>query len=146
MSTFLLNLLLQISKALVYSKIKFLFGKEFFHHFRPNRPSGQPAHPAFRSSRGPPSLSPVSAHRPAGPPCLSLSSLVFFPRPTAAATVSHARTPPPGAASAPVTVGAHTPHHSPPHPPTDSLLKRPPSFHYGATPPPPGRPAPPPTL
>jgi hypothetical protein len=43
MSKFLLNLLLQISKALVYSKIKFLFGKDFFLHFRPNRPNGQPA-------------------------------------------------------------------------------------------------------
>jgi hypothetical protein len=32
-------LLLQIFKALVYSKFKFLFGKDFFLHFRPNRPS-----------------------------------------------------------------------------------------------------------
>jgi hypothetical protein len=30
MSKFLLNLLVQISKVLVYSKIQFLFGKEFF--------------------------------------------------------------------------------------------------------------------
>jgi hypothetical protein len=67
MSKFFLNLLLQIFKALIYSKIKFLFGKEFFLHFRPNRPSGQPAHPAFRPSRGPPPLSPALAHWPAGP-------------------------------------------------------------------------------
>jgi hypothetical protein len=53
MSKFLLNLLLQISKAFVYSKIKLLFRKEFFLHFRPNRPSGQLAHPAFWPSRGP---------------------------------------------------------------------------------------------
>jgi hypothetical protein len=40
MSKSLLNLLVQISKAFVYSKIKILFGKEFFGHFRPIRPFG----------------------------------------------------------------------------------------------------------
>jgi hypothetical protein len=50
MSKFLLNLL-QISKTFLYSKIQFLFGKEFFLRFRPNRPSGQPAHPAFRPTQ-----------------------------------------------------------------------------------------------
>jgi hypothetical protein len=35
MSKFLLNLLLQISKALPQSKINFLFGKEFFFTFSP---------------------------------------------------------------------------------------------------------------
>jgi hypothetical protein len=49
MSKFLLNLLVQISKALVYSKIKF-YSENFFPHFRPNRPSSQPAHPEFRPS------------------------------------------------------------------------------------------------
>jgi hypothetical protein len=47
MSKFLLNLLLQIFKVFLYSKIHFSFRKEFFLHFRPNRPSGQPAHTAF---------------------------------------------------------------------------------------------------
>jgi hypothetical protein len=49
MSKFLLNLLVQISKALIYSKIKF-YSEIFFPHFRPNRPSSQPAHPEFRPS------------------------------------------------------------------------------------------------
>jgi hypothetical protein len=38
-SKFHLNLLLQISKALVYSKIQFLFRKEFSFNFRPKRPN-----------------------------------------------------------------------------------------------------------
>jgi hypothetical protein len=38
MSKFLLNLLVQISKVLVYSKIKFYSEKNFPHHFRPTRP------------------------------------------------------------------------------------------------------------
>jgi hypothetical protein len=40
MSKFLLNLLVQISKALVYSKIKFYLEKNFPGHFRPIRPFG----------------------------------------------------------------------------------------------------------
>jgi hypothetical protein len=51
MSKFLLNLLVQISKALVYSKIQFLFEKEFFLRFRPIRPSparAGPLHPTGR--------------------------------------------------------------------------------------------------
>jgi hypothetical protein len=40
MSKFLLNLLLQISKALVNSKIKFLIRKFIFPDFRPSRPRG----------------------------------------------------------------------------------------------------------
>jgi hypothetical protein len=48
MSKFLLNLLVQISKSLAYSKIQFFIRKEILFNFRPNRPSGQPAHPAFR--------------------------------------------------------------------------------------------------
>jgi hypothetical protein len=39
MSKFLLNLLLQISKALVYSKIKLLFRKEFFLTLGPISPA-----------------------------------------------------------------------------------------------------------
>jgi hypothetical protein len=45
MSKFLLNLLVQISKALVYSKNQILFRKEFFPSLL--------AHPAFQPSRGP---------------------------------------------------------------------------------------------
>jgi hypothetical protein len=67
MSKFLLNLFLQISKALVYSKIKFLFRKEFFLHFRPNRPNGQPAHPAFWPSHGPLFFQPAFPPLPTGP-------------------------------------------------------------------------------
>jgi hypothetical protein len=62
MSKFLLNLLLQISKVLVNSKIQFLFGKEFFLRFWPNRPCGQPARPAFQPSQ-PPAL-PLFSRRP----------------------------------------------------------------------------------
>jgi hypothetical protein len=50
MSKFLLNLLLQISKALVYSKNQILFGKEFFSHFGPSfglRPSHGPSPLSF---------------------------------------------------------------------------------------------------
>jgi hypothetical protein len=39
MAKFLLNLLVQISKALVYSKIQFLFGKEFSSDFGPSGPA-----------------------------------------------------------------------------------------------------------
>jgi hypothetical protein len=39
MSKFLINLLLQISKDLVYSKIKLLFGKEIFLTFGPISPT-----------------------------------------------------------------------------------------------------------
>jgi hypothetical protein len=39
MSKFLLNLLVQISKALVYSKIQFLFEKEFSSDFGPPGPA-----------------------------------------------------------------------------------------------------------
>jgi hypothetical protein len=72
MSKFLLNLPLQISKALVNSKIQFLIEKSFFSCFRPGQPCGpfglwpsqptgnavprmpklpRPAHPAARRSR-----------------------------------------------------------------------------------------------
>jgi hypothetical protein len=39
MSKLLLNLLVQISKALVYSKIHFLFEKEFSSYFGPSGPA-----------------------------------------------------------------------------------------------------------
>jgi hypothetical protein len=47
MSKFLLNLLLQISKALVNSKIQFLFEKNFSSEFSPLGPAGQPTPPAL---------------------------------------------------------------------------------------------------
>jgi hypothetical protein len=56
MSKFLLNLLVQISKAMVYSKIKFYSEKKFFRHFRPIRPFGPPAaHSFFFLPAAPPS-------------------------------------------------------------------------------------------
>jgi hypothetical protein len=71
MSKFLLNLLLQISKALVYSKIKFLFGKEFSFTFGPIGPA------ASRTSRGPLVFFPLAA--PLSPLGLSLSAGISRP-------------------------------------------------------------------
>jgi hypothetical protein len=59
MSKFLINLLVQISNALVYSKKK-IIRKGIFFNFQPNRPNGQPAHPTF--------LAPSSQASEAGPP------------------------------------------------------------------------------
>ena len=58
MSTFLLNLLVQISKALLYSKIKFLYGKEFFASLLAHLAQPCPRRPAM--PRRPPA--PRSAH------------------------------------------------------------------------------------
>jgi hypothetical protein len=68
MSKFLINLLLQISKDLVYSKIKLLFGKEIFLTFGPISPTAsRPIRP----------FGPAMAHffsfQPAIPPPLGLS-------------------------------------------------------------------------
>jgi hypothetical protein len=61
---FLLNLLLQIFKALVYSKIKFYSEKNFPRHFRPIRPFG----PVFLFFTGLFSLPfPLDLGLPAGP-------------------------------------------------------------------------------
>jgi hypothetical protein len=65
MSKFLLNLLLQISKALVYSKIKFLFGNEFSFTFGPIGPASS------RPNRGPLIFQPAAPPLPLG---LSLSA------------------------------------------------------------------------
>jgi hypothetical protein len=67
MSKFLLNFLLQISKALLYSKIKFLFRKEFSFTFGPIGPA------ASRPSRDPPVFQPAApplptGHKPLGRP------------------------------------------------------------------------------
>jgi hypothetical protein len=105
MSKFLLNLLLQISKALVNSKIQFLFGKEFFLHFRPNRPSGQPARPASQPSQRP--ALPLFSYRPhtrarSIPACAALaywpeyvsSSRLRSPTTTSSPSVTAKRAPP----------------------------------------------------
>jgi hypothetical protein len=70
MSKFLLNLLLQISKALINSKIQFLIQKFLFPDFRPGRPRGPlglwPSPPTDRPV-------PAGQNRRAGPssPCVS---------------------------------------------------------------------------
>jgi hypothetical protein len=54
MSKFLLNLLVQISKFLVYSKIQFLFEKEFSSDFSPSGPAPPAlAHYAPQAARSP---------------------------------------------------------------------------------------------
>jgi hypothetical protein len=72
MSKSLLNLL-QISKALVYSKIKSLFGNEFSFTFGPISLA------ASRPSRGPLPLSHTSTHRPAGPVAFGWPTWPFPP-------------------------------------------------------------------
>jgi hypothetical protein len=69
MSKFLLNLLLQISKALVYSKIKFLFEKEFSFTFGPIGPAAsQPScGPLVFFFNRPLPLSPLGLSPSAGP-------------------------------------------------------------------------------
>jgi hypothetical protein len=73
MSKFLLNLLLQISKALVYSKIKFLFRKEFSFTFGPIGPA------ASRPSRGPLVFQPATPPLTTGPQPLGRPSLSSRP-------------------------------------------------------------------
>jgi hypothetical protein len=81
MSKFLRNLLLQISKALVYSKIKFYSKKNFSFTFGPIGPAAnRPMRPFGRAMAHLPSPlcwpTGQSAQWPsAGPPGLSLSSL-----------------------------------------------------------------------
>jgi hypothetical protein len=65
MSKFLLNLLLQIFKALVNSKIQFLIQKFFFLIFGP---ADLAAHPAFGPASPLASLPPQAKTAPAGPP------------------------------------------------------------------------------
>jgi hypothetical protein len=68
MSKFLLNLLGQISKALLYSKIKFLFEKEFSFTFGPIGPAA-----AHLFSNRPLPLSPLGLNLSVGPArCLGL--------------------------------------------------------------------------
>jgi hypothetical protein len=108
MSKFLLNLLVQISKALVYSKIKFYSEKNFPHHFWPIRPFGPATALSlfFPTSRfpSPPPLGlglpadPAHPHGPIGhllPPPAPMSGThdAAAGRPRAASTV--APSPPP---------------------------------------------------
>jgi hypothetical protein len=76
MPKFLRNLFLQISKALVNSKIQFLFRKEFFLRFRPNRPSGPPARPASQPSQ-PPVVSPTGRAR--ARPIPAYAAVAYWP-------------------------------------------------------------------
>jgi hypothetical protein len=73
MSKFLLNLLLQISKALVNSKTQFLIRKLFFLYFRPGRPRGPfglwPSQPTDRAVSHRPKQS-----QPAHPSRVSIAS------------------------------------------------------------------------
>jgi hypothetical protein len=58
-----------IFQSLAITKNQILFGKEFFLHFRLNRPSGQPAHPASQPSppHRPPPFSFTGYARALGP-------------------------------------------------------------------------------
>jgi hypothetical protein len=66
-----------ILQSLAIIKNQILFGKEFFLHFRPNRPTGQTAHPASPPSQPHrPPLSPASqAHARPIPTCVALAYL-----------------------------------------------------------------------
>jgi hypothetical protein len=101
MSKFLLNLLLQISKALVYSKTKF-YSENNFPHFRPNWPSNQPAQPqpffSFPTGRSPPPSLLGLGHL-AGPAHLTAQSATFFLLPHRSR--SHKASPPAGLAPPP---------------------------------------------
>jgi hypothetical protein len=69
MSKFLINLLVQISKVLVYSKIKFYSEKNFSRHFRPIRPFGPTAAHSFFFFSFQPAAPPLpTGPRPLGRP------------------------------------------------------------------------------
>jgi hypothetical protein len=79
MSKFLLNLLPQISKALVNLKIQFLIQKFFFLTFGP---ADLAAHPAFCPASPLASLPPKAETAPAGPPSLRVGRVftgICFP-------------------------------------------------------------------
>jgi hypothetical protein len=80
MSKFLLNLLLQISKALIHSKNQIVIRKRNFPHFRPNRPSSLPAQPrpffSFPTGHSPPS--PLGLGLSAGPAHPHGPTTLFF--------------------------------------------------------------------
>jgi hypothetical protein len=67
MSKFRLNLLLQISKALVNSKIQFLFEKNFSSEFSPLGPAGLPTPPALDCRPKPSNPSSAQTAQPTWP-------------------------------------------------------------------------------
>jgi hypothetical protein len=78
MSKFLLNLLVQISKALVYSKIKFYSEKNFPRHFRPIRPFG-PVSFFYRTIFRPLPTGPRPSGRPSPPAWPNQPRFFFLP-------------------------------------------------------------------
>jgi hypothetical protein len=117
MSKFLLNLLVQISKALVYSKIKFYSEKNFSRHFWSIRPFG-PAAPIFFSFQPAVFLPPppphwASASRPAQP-----ATFFFLPHRSQARMVPPVGlAPPPRSTLTPPPEEKKWPHQSPFIPP-----------------------------
>jgi hypothetical protein len=106
MSKFLLNLLVQISKALVYSKIKFYSEKNFPRHFRPIQPFGPAMAHSFLFQPAvflPPLPHWASASRTAQPILTAQSATFFFlPHRSRARTVPPAGlAPPPGSTLTP---------------------------------------------
>jgi hypothetical protein len=119
MSKFLQNLFLQISKALVNSKIQFLIQKFIFPDFRPGRPAARLASGPARPLAAP---LPAGRKRPAGPssPCVgrvftentfSFSDHAFPSRPPPP-SVTTTRAPPIGfiVSTAPADPGQDFPH------------------------------------
>jgi hypothetical protein len=77
MSKFLLNLPLQISKALVNSKIQFLFGKEFSFAFGTIGPAAsRPAQPLRPAATGPSPFLPQAARERSAHPGLRGSGVL----------------------------------------------------------------------
>jgi hypothetical protein len=74
MSKFLLNLLVQISRALVYSKIIFYSEKNFPRHYQPTRPFG----PVFFLPADFPSPPPLGLSLSAGPAHRMAQPATFF--------------------------------------------------------------------
>jgi hypothetical protein len=69
-----------IFQSLVVIKNQILFGKEFFLHFRSNRPSGQPAHPASPPNQ--PHRRPLFSRRPhaCARPISACAALAYLPK------------------------------------------------------------------
>jgi hypothetical protein len=85
-----------IFQSLVIIKNQILFRKEFCLHFRPNRPSGQPAHPASQPSQPhrPPLISPVGRAR--ARPIPACAALAYLPKAVSSSSLhSPATTPSP---------------------------------------------------
>jgi hypothetical protein len=99
MSKFLLNLLVQISKALVYSKIQFLFEKELSSYFSPSGPALPVLARFARRPPGPRSAQAALAYLPKGvfPLTLRIQATMpslshvtaMWPRPSASSPSPH---------------------------------------------------------